>query len=111
MALLLCLSGCAQTFDATALGLEAQMSSPAATPPNGQEFRVSGKAVYAFWGMVSLSKPDLRRALAAHVTGDARVANLKIKVRSRWSDVLFTIITAGLIVPRSVTFEGVVVEQ
>jgi hypothetical protein len=33
---------------------------------------------------------------------------LKIKARSRWSDVLITALTAGLIVPRSVTFEGIV---
>jgi hypothetical protein len=33
---------------------------------------------------------------------------VKIKVRSRWSDVLFTVLTAGLIVPRTVTYEGVV---
>ena len=36
------------------------------------------------------------------------IVGLKIKARSRWSDVLITALTAGLIVPRSVTFEGVV---
>jgi len=33
---------------------------------------------------------------------------VKIRVRSRWSDVLFTVLTAGLIVPRTVTVEGIV---
>jgi hypothetical protein len=36
------------------------------------------------------------------------VADLRIRVRSRWSDVLLTGLTLGLIVPRTVTFEGVV---
>jgi len=40
--------------------------------------------------------------------GGTGVADLKIKVRSRWSDLLITALTAGLVVPRSVTFEGVV---
>jgi len=39
---------------------------------------------------------------------DQPVADVRIRVRSRWSDVLITALTAGLIVPRTVTFEGVV---
>ena len=36
------------------------------------------------------------------------IADVRIRVRSRWTDVLITALTAGLIVPRTVTFEGVV---
>jgi hypothetical protein len=32
-------------------------------------------------------------------------------VRARWGDLLVTVLTAGLISPRSVTFEGVVVSD
>ena len=39
----------------------------------------------------------------------ARVADLRIKVRARWTDLLVTGLTGGLFSPRSVTFEGVVV--
>ncbi len=111
LALLLGLNGCAQAFDATTLGVEAQMASPASAPPNGQEFEINAKTVYLLWGVLRISKPDLGKILAAQVSGDAKVANLKIRVRSRWSDILLTVLTAGLIVPRSVTFEGVVVQQ
>jgi hypothetical protein len=52
----------------------------------------------------------LRKALAAQLTGGSGIADLRIKVRSRWSDVLITALTAGLIVPRAVTFEGVVLK-
>lgn len=103
--------GCAQTFDATTLGVDATMASPSSAPAQGEAFRVSKKAVYLVWGSVAASRPSLQKILASQVTGDAQVADLKIKVRSRWSDVLISVLTAGLIVPRSVTFEGVVVGQ
>lgn len=102
---------CAQTFDATSLGVEASMASPADNQPTGEAFRLNRKAVYLFWGIVPASHPSLDQVLAAQVTGDARVANLRIRVRSRWSDVLLTVLTGGLVVPRSVTFEGVILRQ
>lgn len=111
VALLLVVAACAQTFDATTLGLEATMSSPVSAPAQGEAFRVSKKSVYFFAGLVSASKPSLESVLASQTTGNARVADLKIRVRSRWSDVLITVLTAGLIVPRTVTYEGVVVGQ
>jgi hypothetical protein len=49
--------------------------------------------------------------LAGQVGSGARIANLRVKVRSRWSDILVTVLTGGLIVPRSVTFEGIVVPK
>ena len=48
--------------------------------------------------------------MAAELAGGSGLANVKIRVRSRWNDVLVTILTAGLIVPRAMTFEGVVVK-
>ena len=102
------LAGCAETFDATTLGVPATLASPAGQAPAGDRFRVSSKAVFGLWGIARLKEPSLRKALAAQLGGGASVADVKIKSRSRWSDVLFTIITAGIIVPRTVTFEGVV---
>jgi hypothetical protein len=102
------LGGCAQTFDATTLGVPATLASPAGQPPAGDRFRVSSKAVYAAWGLVRLKEPSLRKALAAQLAGASGVADVKIKVRSRWTDLLLTVLTAGLVVTRSVTFEGVV---
>ena len=101
-------SGCAQTFDAATLGVPATMASPAGQPPAGDRFSVSGKSIYGFWGALRLKQPSLQKALAAQLGGGAGVADLKIKVRSRWTDLLVAALTAGIIVPRSVTFEGVV---
>jgi hypothetical protein len=102
------LGGCAHTFDATTLGVPVTMASPAGQEPQGDRFSISSKSVFTFWGLLRLKEPSLRKALAAQLAGGRGVADLRIKVRSRWSDVLITGLTLGLIVPRTVRFEGVV---
>ncbi len=106
--LLLPVAGCAETFDATSLGVPATLATPADQPPAGDRFKVTQRSVYALWGLAPIKSPSLRKALAAQLAGGSGIAGLKIRARSRWSDVLITALTAGLIVPRSVTFEGVV---
>jgi hypothetical protein len=106
--LILVLTGCAETFDATTLGVPAALSAPAGQAPEGERFAVTTHAVFGFWGMLRFKEPSLRKALAAQLAGGKGVANVRIRVRSRWGDVLITGLTLGLIVPRSVTFEGVV---
>ena len=108
LALAVSFGGCAQTFDATTLGVPATLASPAGDAPAGDRFIVSSKAVFGLWGVARLKEPSLRKALAAQLGGGAGVSDVRIRVRSRWSDVLFTVLTAGLIVPRTVTYEGVV---
>jgi hypothetical protein len=104
------LLGCAQTFDATTLGVPVTMATAAGQSAEGARFRVTSRALYAFWGLARIKEPSLRKALAAQLAGGSGIANLRIKVRSRWSDVLISALTAGLIVPRAVTYEGVVLK-
>lgn len=104
------LGGCAHTFDATTLGAPATMAGAAGQPIEGSPFRVTSRALYAFWGALKIKDPSLRKALSAQLGSGSGIANLRIKVRSRWSDVLVTALTAGLIVPRAVTYEGVVLK-
>ena len=106
--LLVAVAGCAQTFDATTLGVPATLASAAGQPSQGERFSVSGKAVFGLWGALSLKQPSLQKALAGQLGGGSGLANVRIRVRSRWSDLLVSAITLGLVVPRSVTFEGVV---
>lgn len=106
--LLASLGSCAQTFDATTLGVPVTLAAPVGQPVEGSRFRVSSHAVYALWGLAKLKEPSLRKALAAQLAGGSGIADLKIKLRSRWTDILVTVLTAGLIVPRAVTYEGVV---
>jgi hypothetical protein len=108
IALLAVLPGCAESFDATTLGVPASLATPAGQPAEGTRFSVTQRSVYGLWGIATIKSPSLRKALAAQLAGGSGISGLKIKARSRWSDVLITALTAGLIVPRSVTFEGVV---
>lgn len=104
-------SGCALTFDSTQLGVAATMAEPAPSPAAATPFRVTRHPVFLVWGAVPVSRPNLEDVLAGQVGTGGGIASLKIKVRSRWSDLLVTALTLGLIVPRSVTFEGVVVNR
>jgi hypothetical protein len=105
------LGACAHTFDASTLGANVTLASAPGTQACTTPFRRSDKAVFLLWGMIPASRPNLQQALASQVTGTAAVRDLRLTVRSRFSDVLFTIISGGLIVPRSVTFDGCVVQQ
>jgi hypothetical protein len=107
-ALALALSGCALTLDATHLGVPVSLASPAQGPDSGTAFSVTKHSIYLLVGLVQVSQPNLEDVLAGQVGTGARIANLRVKVRSRWSDLLVTGLTLGLVVPRSVTFEGVV---
>ena len=109
VALALAVSGCALTFDSTHLGVPVTMAEAAQAPAAGTPFRVTKHPVYLLLGLISVSRPNLEDVLAGQVGTGVSVASLQIKVRSRWSDLLVTALTLGLIVPRSVTFEGVVV--
>jgi hypothetical protein len=107
-ALALALSGCALTLDATHLGVPVSLASSAQGPDSGTAFSVTKHSIYLLVGLLPVSQPNLEDVLAGQVGTGARIANLRVKVRSRWSDLLVTGLTLGLVVPRSVTFEGVV---
>ncbi len=105
----LTLQGCSLTLDAHTLGVPVTMAAPAGQPIEGDRFQVTSRALYAFWGAFKIKQPSLQKTLAGQLTGGKGVADLRIKVRSSFGDLLITALTAGLVVPRAVTFEGVVV--
>ncbi len=111
LALALAVSGCALTFDSTHLGVPVSLAGSPQAPDSGTAFRVTKHPVYLFAGLVPVGQPNLEDVLAGQVGTGARISNLRIKVRSRWSDLLITGLTLGLVVPRSVTFEGTVVAK
>ena len=108
----LLLASCVQNIDATRVGVPVTLASADGTPmpPGGERFSVTGKAVYALWGITAISGPALHQTLAGQLVGGKALVDVKIKVRSRWSDVLVTVLTVGIIVPRTVTAEGIVVK-
>lgn len=105
-------AGCVQNIDATRIGVPVTLASAAGSPmpAGGERFTVTGKAVYGLWGITQISSPDLHNTLAGQLVGGKALIDVKIKVRSRWSDVLITVLTAGIVVPRTVTAEGIVVK-
>jgi len=111
--LAVCLSAaagaCALTFDARSLGVPATMAGPVATAAPSDSFRVTQTAVHLFWGLYEVRSPSLQNALAGQLADGRGVANLRIRTHRRWSDLLGSVLSLGLIVPSSVTFEGVVV--
>lgn len=109
--LVLAASGCAEAFDATRLGVPVTMATAAGETHEGEAFRVNKSSLHMVWGLFTVSQARLDRALATQLVGGKAVADVKIKVRSRWSDILITGLTLGLFVPRTVTFEGVIVDS
>ena len=109
VALALAATGCAITFDSSHLGVTATMAEPAQAPAAGTAFRVTKHPVYLVMGLFTVAEPNLEDLLAGQLGAGGSIASLKIRMRSRWSDLLVTALTLGLVVPRSVTYEGVVV--
>ena len=103
------LSGCSLTFDAATLGVKASVSEPAGPAPEGARFEVSKKAVFLFFGILRVSTPSLENVLAGQLVDGREVQDLSVQVRSKFADILVTALTLGIVVPRSVTYKGVVV--
>ena len=103
-------AGCAQTFDATTLGVPATLAADNVAAPQGTAFKVDAKALWAAWGLVPVSQPLLRKALASQLVGGRSIANVRIKTHTSIFDGIISLATLGVLVPRSVTFEGVVVD-
>ncbi|HEU5220331.1 MAG TPA: hypothetical protein VFU23_16845 [Gemmatimonadales bacterium] len=107
--MLLTTAGCTQVFDSTTLGVPVSMSAAPGDVPAGKPFKVSGHTVHGLFGLITFSQANLRKGLATELVGADQVANLKIRTKSRWFDIVITGITLGLVVPRTVTYEGVVI--
>jgi hypothetical protein len=111
LALAFVLTGCSMTLDATHLGVPASLAGSGGPAVEGTRFSVTSRAVYGLWGLARLSEPSLRKTLAAQLLDGKEITNVRVRVRSKFSDLLITGLTLGLIVPRAVTIEGVVVDQ
>ena len=108
-ALVFATTGCAQSFDATTLGVPVTMASDGVQSPEGTAFKVESKALWFMWGIVPIANPSLQKTLASELVGGRSVANLKIQTHTSLLDGLVTLATVGLLTPRSVTYEGVIV--
>ena len=101
-------TGCALTFDSTRLGVPASMASAASQPAVGDTFHVRSTAVFLFWGALAAHEPSLENTLESQLGSGRAVRDLRIHVTRRLSDLFFTVVTAGIVAPVSVTFDGVI---
>ena len=101
-------AGCAMQYSARTLGVPVTMAEPLAQPVPGDSFNITLHAVHYFWGLAPGRVPNLQRALAGQLGTGGGVHSLTIRSRKRLSDVIFTVVTVGLVSPTSVTFQGVV---
>jgi len=107
---LLATAGCAQSFDAATLGVPATLATANAGIPAGTAFNVRAKALWAAWGLLPVSQPDLRKVLAAELVGGRSIANIRIHTHTSVLDGIISLGTVGLLVPRSVSYQGIVVD-
>jgi hypothetical protein len=103
------LAGCAIQLDARSLGVPVTMAAPAGQVVPGDTFAVDTRAVHLLWGLVPVREPSLRQTLAGQLGTDGGVADLRITVHKGPLDLVFTVLTLGVISPTTVTFEGVLV--
>jgi hypothetical protein len=102
------LAACAMTFDGSRAGVPVTLASSVEAPPQGEPFAVESKAVYGLWGIATLRQPSLERTLRSQLVGAKEVRDVRITVKSKFSDVLVTVLTLGLIVPRTVQASGII---
>ncbi len=107
-ALLLSGAACSQTFDTATLGVPVSMAGPAGPAPEGKAFKTTSHTVHTLFGLVLVSQANLQKALARQLVGGQGITQLKIKTKSRWFDLLVSGVTLGMIVPRTVVYEGVI---
>jgi protein-S-isoprenylcysteine O-methyltransferase Ste14 len=110
-AALLATAACSYTLDATGLGVPATLAERGSAQPQGTPFSVTRHPIYLLWGAFAAGSINLEDALAGQVTPGTSLANVRVRVRSTIFDVLVSAITIGLIAPRTVTIEGVVVQR
>jgi hypothetical protein len=111
VALALSAAACAQTFDSATLGVPVTLSEASDAPVAGDTFAVTRHPVWFLWGLVPAAQPELEDVLVGQLRAGRRLANVRIRQRMRWSDILITVLTVGIASPRSVTFQGVVVPR
>jgi hypothetical protein len=110
-ATVLATAACSYTLDATGLGVPTTLAERGSAQPQGTPFRVTRHPVYVFWGAFAAGSMNLEDVLAGQAGPGTSLANVRVRVRSTVLDVFFTALTVGLIAPRTVTIEGVVVQR
>ena len=95
-------------YSARTLGVGVTMAEPLAQPVAGDSFNLDLHAVHYFWGLAPGKMPSLQRALAGQLGTGGSIHSLTIRSHKQLSDVIFTLITLGVVSPTTVSYQGVV---
>jgi hypothetical protein len=71
----------------------------------GSHFEEKQWVVCWLWGIIG-AEATPSQALAAHIAGDRRVTHLKVWTQQSFVDGLIAAITAGIVAPVTITYEG-----
>ncbi len=101
---LLCLTGCATLrFEST---LTKDVSMTQTSYSYSRDFYVQRRALWLFWGIVPLSRPEVDEVVGGQISGSERVQNLKITTKYTLLDFLISGLTSGIVTSRKVVIEG-----
>lgn len=102
------LAACALSIDGTKVGVPVTLASSVDAPAQGTPFTVKTHAVYGLWGIATLREPSVANTLRSQLLGAREVRDVRIRMHSGVTDVIVSLLTLGLIVPRSVQVDGVI---
>ena len=96
--------GCATLPMESKLDRPVSMTDMKETPV--KNFSSENKAIWLFWGLISIAVPEVDGVLVPEMAGHNGVQNMKITTESDVIDLIVTIFTDGVVTMRTVTIEG-----
>ena len=96
--------GCATLPMESNLDRPVSMTDMKETPV--KSFTSENKAIWLFWGLISIAVPEVDGVLVPEMAGHNGVQNMKITTESDVIDLIVTIFTDGVVTMRTVTIEG-----
>ena len=92
------------------LPLESNLQKPVAmtqiSNSRGNDFVVTKHALWLFWGLISVSVPNVDEIIGPRVADYEGVQNLKITTQYGFVDFLLSAVTSGVIYSQTVTIQG-----
>ena len=103
-ALIVMVAGCATLPMESDLEKPVSMTKMTDTP--AKSFSSSYRALWLFWGAISLSLPTVDGVIVPEMGDHNGVQNLKITTHNDALDFIVTMLTDGILTMRTVTIEG-----
>ncbi len=111
IALMCCVSSCYQLRASVDTDKPVLMNRSAAFKNlRRQKFTRHGNQVFLFWGLVGNDNQAIAEHLQEELEGHSALQAVKIRRENSLGDMLISLVTLGVVAPRSFTITGEVVE-